>query len=56
MVDARSFSQMCLWVLSTSMGGFGIFCVWASFWVPSIGLKAILFLGTATAIRLGVFK
>jgi hypothetical protein len=43
-------SQLVLWLLSATLGGYGIFCVIMSFDVPELAAQAILLLVTATAI------
>ena len=45
-----ALSQLALWLLSTILGGYGIFCVIMSFYVPEFGAEAILLLLAATAI------
>ena len=42
--------QLCSRVLSAALGGYGIFCLIMSFWVPWLGVQAFLLLGMATAI------
>ena len=43
-------SQLSLQALSALLGGYGIFCLIMSFFVPVEGAKAFVLLGTATAI------
>jgi hypothetical protein len=43
-------SQLALRLLSTILGGYGIFCLIMSFTVPRLGAQAFLLLGTATSI------
>ena len=45
-----AFSQLALWLLSTILGGYGIFSFIMSFDVPEFGAQAILLLLAATAI------
>jgi hypothetical protein len=43
-------SQLALRVLSTVLGGYGIFCLIMSFTVPRLGAQAFILLGTASVI------
>jgi hypothetical protein len=45
-------SRLALRLLSTVLGGYGIFCLIMSFTLPRLGAQAFLLLGTATAIVL----
>ena len=45
-------SQLALRLLSAVLGGYGIFCLIMSFYVPSVGADAFVLLSTATAIFL----
>jgi multisubunit Na+/H+ antiporter MnhB subunit len=45
-------SLLALRLLSTLLGGYGIFCLILSFEVPRLGAQAFLLLATATAICL----
>jgi hypothetical protein len=45
-----ALSQLFLWLLSAVLGGYGIFCLIMSFYVPELGAQAFLLLVTAAAI------
>jgi hypothetical protein len=43
-------SQLALCLLSAVLGGYGIFCLIMSFWVPRLVAQAFILLGTASVI------
>jgi hypothetical protein len=43
-------SELCLRILSVVLGGYGVFFLIMSFYVPIVGADAFVLLGTATAI------
>jgi hypothetical protein len=45
-----ALSLLCLRLLSVVLGGYGIFCLIMSFYVPSVGADAFVLRSTATAI------
>jgi hypothetical protein len=45
-----ALSLLCLRLVSVVLGGYGIFCLIMSFYVPSVGADAFVLLSTATAI------
>jgi hypothetical protein len=45
-----ALSLLCLRLLTVVLGGYGIFCLIISFYVPSVGAEAFVLLSTATAI------
>jgi len=45
-----ALSLLCLRLVSVVLGGYGIFCLIMSSYVPSVGADAFLLLSTATAI------
>lgn len=51
---AQTLIRSATVALSLAFGGSGIFCLWASFYVPRLGYDAILFLGVATALTLAI--
>ena len=53
-MNAALLSRLGLWVLSTTFGSVGIFCLHFSFTSPRVALPAILCLGTAEAITLAM--
>lgn len=46
------FSRLMIRVVSTAIGGFGMFCLFSSFIVPRFGADAFILLGAATALEL----
>ena len=42
--------QMALSACSTMFGSLGVFCTYFSFLHPGLGVHAVVFIGTATAI------
>jgi hypothetical protein len=44
-------SRTAAWVVSAVLGGYGVFCVYLSFYEPWVGLHALILLGTATAVQ-----
>jgi hypothetical protein len=44
------FALSCLRLLSVALGGYGIFCLIMSFYVPSVAAHAFVLLSTAAAI------
>ena len=50
MILTQSLLRAAVWVISPVFGGLGIFCLWASFYIPSVAADTIVFLGAATAI------
>jgi hypothetical protein len=46
------FSRLMVRVVSTVIGGFGMFCLFSSFIVPRFGADAFILLGAATALEL----
>jgi hypothetical protein len=44
-------SRTAAWVVSSVLGGYGVFCVYLSFSRPSLGLDALILLGTASAVH-----
>ena len=51
---AQTLIRSATVALSLAFGGSGIFCLWASFYVPHLAYDAILFLGVATALTLAI--
>ncbi len=45
-------SRMMMWVVSTVIGGFGMFCLIMSFSAPILAGHALVLLGAASAIEL----
>ena len=50
MILTHSLLRAAVWAISLVFGGLSIFCLWASFYIPSVAAYAIVFLGAATAI------
>ena len=48
----RTLVRLTNWVMSTMLGSSGVFALWASFYVPHLGLYAVLLLGSATALQI----
>ncbi len=46
------FMRLVSRAVSVSLGSFGVFCLWASFYRPHFGLEAFLLLSMATAMTL----
>lgn len=45
-----SFSRAMLQLAAALIGGFGIYCLFMSFFIPSLGAQAFLCIGAATAM------
>lgn len=54
MSQALYLSKLALRLIALSLGGMGIFSLWASFYVPEVGIFTILCLSTASVITLMV--
>ena len=52
----RDLSRWGLWVISTGLGSFGVFCLYFSMLGAPVAGHAFIFLGTATAIALALEK
>ncbi len=48
------FMRLVSRAVSVSLGSFGVFCLWASFYTPHFGLEAFLLLSMATAMTLAL--
>jgi hypothetical protein len=46
------FTRLMVHVVSTVIGGFGMFCLFSSFILPRLGADAFILLGAATALEL----
>lgn len=47
---ALRLSRLCALALAAALGGFGVFLVWASFYLPWAGGHALVCVGAATAL------
>jgi hypothetical protein len=56
MILTHSLLRAAVWAISLVFGGLGIFCLWASFYIPSVATYTIVFLGAATAITASLPK
>ena len=45
-------ATMATWTMSTALGSTGVFCGWASCYVPFAGMYALLCLGSAVALQI----
>ena len=55
-MNPLDLSRWGLWVISTGLGSFGVFCLYFSMLGAPVAGHAFIFLGTATAIALSLEK
>jgi len=55
-MNPLDLSRWGLWVISTGLGSFGVFCLYFSMLGAPVAGHAFIFLGTATAIALALEK
>lgn len=49
-----SLSSALSWAIATACGSIGVWCLWASFYVPAAGVYALLLLAIASLLTLAL--